>query len=73
MENLDIEEVSFSFLMKSCFVHFGPHFALFINSLQVLLYLQLHKKVSVFFLDSWQDVTDYVCAVTKALSKRPFK
>lgn len=41
--------------------------------LQVLVYLQLYKNVSVVFLDGWQDVTDHVCAVTKALSKRPFK
>ncbi|XP_037546767.1 probable crossover junction endonuclease EME2 [Nematolebias whitei] len=40
---------------------------------EVLVYLQLFKNVSVVFLDSWQDVTDHVCAVTKALSKRPFK
>lgn len=39
----------------------------------MLVYLQLFKNVSVVFLDSWQDVTDHVCAVTKALSKRPFK
>lgn len=40
---------------------------------QVLVYLQLYKNISVVFLDSWQEVTDHVCAVTKALSKRPFK
>uniref|UniRef100_A0A3B4G1E6 Essential meiotic structure-specific endonuclease subunit 2 n=1 Tax=Pundamilia nyererei TaxID=303518 RepID=A0A3B4G1E6_9CICH len=39
----------------------------------VLGYLQLYKNISVVFLDSWQEVTDHVCAVTKALSKRPFK
>uniref|UniRef100_A0A3Q4HBN1 Essential meiotic structure-specific endonuclease subunit 2 n=1 Tax=Neolamprologus brichardi TaxID=32507 RepID=A0A3Q4HBN1_NEOBR len=42
-------------------------------NLQVLVYLQLYKNISVVFLDSWQEVTDHVCAVTKALSKRPFK
>ncbi|XP_029934339.1 essential meiotic structure-specific endonuclease subunit 2 isoform X2 [Myripristis murdjan] len=40
---------------------------------EVLVYLQLYKNVSVVFLDGWQNVTDHVCAVTKALSKRPFK
>lgn len=41
--------------------------------LQVLVYLQLCKNVSLVFLDGWQEVTNHVCAVTKALSKRPFK
>ncbi|KAM4715695.1 essential meiotic structure-specific endonuclease subunit 2 isoform 2-T2 [Anableps anableps] len=40
---------------------------------EVLVYLQLYRNISVVFLESWQDVTDHVCAVTKALSKRPFK
>ncbi|XP_015230628.1 PREDICTED: probable crossover junction endonuclease EME2 [Cyprinodon variegatus] len=40
---------------------------------EVLVYLQLYKNISVVFLASWKDVTDHVCAVTKALSKRPFK
>ncbi|XP_030626054.1 essential meiotic structure-specific endonuclease subunit 2 [Chanos chanos] len=40
---------------------------------EVLVYLQLYKSVSVHFLFGWQEVTDHVCAVTKALSKRPFK
>uniref|UniRef100_A0A3P9Q184 ERCC4 domain-containing protein n=1 Tax=Poecilia reticulata TaxID=8081 RepID=A0A3P9Q184_POERE len=39
----------------------------------VLVYLQLYKNISVVFVESWQDITDHVCAVTKALSKRPFK
>uniref|UniRef100_A0A3Q1FEC6 Essential meiotic structure-specific endonuclease subunit 2 n=1 Tax=Acanthochromis polyacanthus TaxID=80966 RepID=A0A3Q1FEC6_9TELE len=40
---------------------------------EVLVYLQLCKNISLVFLDGWQDVTDHVCALTKALSKRPFK
>ncbi|XP_017335444.1 crossover junction endonuclease EME1 isoform X2 [Ictalurus punctatus] len=40
---------------------------------QVLVYLQLCKNVTVHFLFGWQEVTDHVCAVTKALSKRPFR
>ncbi|XP_027895623.1 essential meiotic structure-specific endonuclease subunit 2 isoform X2 [Xiphophorus couchianus] len=40
---------------------------------EVLVYLQLYKNISVVFLESWQDITNHVCAVTKALSKRPFK
>ncbi|XP_029312182.1 essential meiotic structure-specific endonuclease subunit 2 isoform X2 [Cottoperca gobio] len=40
---------------------------------EVLVYLQLCKNVSLVFLDGWQEVTNHVCAVTKSLSKRPFK
>ncbi|KAM6897808.1 LOW QUALITY PROTEIN: essential meiotic structure-specific endonuclease subunit 2 [Xenentodon cancila] len=40
---------------------------------EVLVYLQLCKNISLVFLEDWQDVTDHVCAVTKALSKRPFR
>eukprot|EP00063_Salmo_salar_P039492 XP_014014327.1 PREDICTED: probable crossover junction endonuclease EME2 [Salmo salar] len=40
---------------------------------EVLVFLQLYRNITVVFLDSWQDVTDHVCAVTKALSKRPYK
>lgn len=46
---------------------FCPFFA------QVLVYLQLCKYVSLVFLDDWEEVTNHVCAITKALSKRPFK
>ncbi|XP_077406441.1 essential meiotic structure-specific endonuclease subunit 2 isoform X2 [Vanacampus margaritifer] len=40
---------------------------------EVLVYLQLDKNIFVFFVDGWQEVTDHVCAVTKSLSRRPFK
>ncbi|XP_031171332.1 probable crossover junction endonuclease EME2 isoform X2 [Sander lucioperca] len=40
---------------------------------EVLVYLQLCKNISLVFLEGWQEVTNHVCAVTKALSKRPFK
>ncbi|XP_077357978.1 essential meiotic structure-specific endonuclease subunit 2 isoform X2 [Festucalex cinctus] len=40
---------------------------------EILVYLQLDKNISVFFVDGWQEVTDHVCAVTKSLSKRPLK
>uniref|UniRef100_A0A1A8LDJ0 Essential meiotic endonuclease 1 homolog 2 n=2 Tax=Nothobranchius TaxID=28779 RepID=A0A1A8LDJ0_9TELE len=40
---------------------------------EVVVYLQLYQNISVVFLDSWQDVTDHVGTITKALSKRPFK
>ncbi|XP_068161531.1 probable crossover junction endonuclease EME2 [Antennarius striatus] len=40
---------------------------------EVLVYLQVCKNISVVFLDDWQEITNHVCAVTKALSKRPFK
>uniref|UniRef100_A0AAQ4NT54 ERCC4 domain-containing protein n=1 Tax=Gasterosteus aculeatus aculeatus TaxID=481459 RepID=A0AAQ4NT54_GASAC len=41
--------------------------------LQVLVYLQLCKNINLVLLDGWQEITNHVCAVTKALSKRPFK
>ncbi|XP_035468557.1 probable crossover junction endonuclease EME2 isoform X1 [Scophthalmus maximus] len=44
-----------------------------LNVEEVLVYLQLCKNISVVFLNGWQEVTNHVCAVTKALSKRPFK
>ncbi|XP_061564227.1 probable crossover junction endonuclease EME2 isoform X2 [Cololabis saira] len=34
---------------------------------------ELCKNISLVFLEDWQDVTDHVCTVTKALSKRPFR
>ncbi|XP_051925418.1 probable crossover junction endonuclease EME2 isoform X2 [Hippocampus zosterae] len=34
---------------------------------------ELRKNVAVFFVESWRDVADHVCAVTKSLSKRPLK
>ncbi|CAB1443967.1 unnamed protein product [Pleuronectes platessa] len=40
---------------------------------EVLVHLQLCKNISVVFLDGWQEVTNHVCSVTKALSKRPYK
>ncbi|KAM4624370.1 essential meiotic structure-specific endonuclease subunit 2 isoform 2-T2 [Polymixia lowei] len=40
---------------------------------EVLVYLQLYGRISLVFLSGWQEVTDHVCSVTKALSKRPFK
>ncbi|KAM3592502.1 uncharacterized protein V6R79_020062 [Siganus canaliculatus] len=40
---------------------------------EVLVYLQLYKNISLVYLNNWQEVTNHVCAVTKALSKRPFK
>lgn len=40
---------------------------------EVLVHLQLCKNVSVVFVDDWQAVTNQVIAVTKALSKRPYK
>lgn len=40
---------------------------------QLLVHLQLYWNVAVHFLFGWQEVTDHVIAVTKALSKRPYK
>uniref|UniRef100_H3D5I8 Essential meiotic structure-specific endonuclease subunit 2 n=1 Tax=Tetraodon nigroviridis TaxID=99883 RepID=H3D5I8_TETNG len=40
---------------------------------EVLVYLQVCRNISLVFLGDWQKVTDHVCAVTKALSKRPYR
>ncbi|XP_051738153.1 crossover junction endonuclease EME1-like isoform X2 [Ctenopharyngodon idella] len=40
---------------------------------QLLVHLQLYWNVTVHFLFGWQEVTDHVVALTKALSKRPYK
>ncbi|XP_075890552.1 essential meiotic structure-specific endonuclease subunit 2 [Nelusetta ayraudi] len=53
-----------------------PHSRLGMESVdveEVLVYLQLWKNISLIFLDGWTEVTSHVCAVTKALSKRPMK
>ncbi|KAM6951154.1 essential meiotic structure-specific endonuclease subunit 2 [Aplochiton taeniatus] len=44
-----------------------------LDAKKVLVHLQLHRNITVVFLSGWQQVTDHVCAITKALSKRPFK
>ncbi|KAK9952962.1 hypothetical protein ABG768_016988 [Culter alburnus] len=40
---------------------------------ELLVHLQLYWNVAVHFLFGWQEVTDHVVALTKALSKRPYK
>nr|XP_021325918.1 probable crossover junction endonuclease EME2 [Danio rerio] len=40
---------------------------------ELLVHLQLYWNITVRFLSSWQEVTNHVVAVTKALSKRPYK
>lgn len=40
---------------------------------ELLVHLQLYCNVAVHFLFGWEEVTDHVIAVTKALSKRPYK
>ncbi|XP_057178107.1 crossover junction endonuclease EME1-like isoform X2 [Triplophysa rosa] len=40
---------------------------------ELLVHLQLYWNVAVHFLYGWEEVTDHVIAVTKALSKRPYK
>ncbi|XP_056593934.1 probable crossover junction endonuclease EME2 isoform X2 [Triplophysa dalaica] len=40
---------------------------------ELLVHLQLYWNVAVHFLFGWEEVTDHVIAVTKALSKRPYK
>ncbi|XP_006637087.3 probable crossover junction endonuclease EME2 [Lepisosteus oculatus] len=40
---------------------------------EALVFLQLHRNISVMFLPSWDELCDHMCAVTRALAKRPFK
>ncbi|XP_065114924.1 probable crossover junction endonuclease EME2 [Paramisgurnus dabryanus] len=40
---------------------------------ELLVHLQLCWNVAVYFMFGWEEVTDHVIAVTKALSKRPYK
>ncbi|XP_077075408.1 essential meiotic structure-specific endonuclease subunit 2 isoform X2 [Siphateles boraxobius] len=40
---------------------------------ELLVHLQLYWNVAVHFLFGWQEVTDHVVSLTKALSKRPYK
>ncbi|XP_041531819.1 probable crossover junction endonuclease EME2 isoform X2 [Microtus oregoni] len=40
---------------------------------QVLVLLQLHADLDVLLVASWQELSQYVCAFTKALSQRPSK
>lgn len=70
---MDVEEVSLPWKLEliSGFVNAKRAYAS--SSLKVLVYLQLWKKISLIFLDGWAGVTSHVCAITKALSKRPMK
>lgn len=70
MENLDVEEV------RLCWISSPDDFTfqqVLFPPLQVLVYLQVCRNISLVFLGDWQKVTDHVCAVTKALSKRPYR
>lgn len=40
---------------------------------QALVLLQLHADLDVLLVASWQELSQYVCAFTKALSQRPSK
>ncbi|ROI16473.1 putative crossover junction endonuclease EME2 [Anabarilius grahami] len=44
-----------------------------VTNQSLLVHLQLYWNVAVHFLFGWQEVTDHVVALTKALSKRPYK
>ncbi|NXL92994.1 EME2 endonuclease, partial [Alectura lathami] len=41
--------------------------------LQALVVLQLWGNIDVLFLDTWQEFGEHVCALTKAIAKRPYK
>ncbi|XP_026206884.1 probable crossover junction endonuclease EME2 isoform X2 [Anabas testudineus] len=65
--------------IKGCGAHFLEQTLQFRMGMEnldiedVLVHLQLCKNILLVFLDGWEEVTNHVCAVTKALSKRPFK
>ncbi|XP_056661625.1 probable crossover junction endonuclease EME2 isoform X1 [Monodelphis domestica] len=40
---------------------------------EALVLLQLHKNLAVLFLHSWQEFSQHVCALTKAIAQRPYK
>lgn len=71
MENLDIEEVCDFGHHSNSTVQIHSFYRTFFSPLQVLVYLQVRKNISMVFLGDWQEVTSHVCAVTKAISKRP--
>lgn len=73
MENLDIEEVCDFGHHSNSTVQINSFYRTFFSSLQVLVYLQVCKNISMVFLGDWQEVTSHVCAVTKAISKRPLR
>lgn len=41
--------------------------------LQALVLLQLWANLDVLLMASWQELSQHVCAFTKALAQRPFK
>lgn len=40
---------------------------------QALVLLQLWANLDVWLVASWQELSQHVCAFTKALAQRPFK
>lgn len=40
---------------------------------QALVLLQLWANLDVLLVASWQELSQHVCAFTKALAQRPFK
>lgn len=60
-------------VLLSCDNTLNSFYKTFFSPPQVLVYLQLCKNISTVIAADWQKVTDHVCAVTKALAKRPFR
>lgn len=73
MESLDLEEVHSFWFSSLVTTHINSLYKSFFSPPQVLVYLQLCKNISTVIVADWQKVTDHVCAVTKALAKRPFR
>ncbi|XP_044513248.1 probable crossover junction endonuclease EME2 [Gracilinanus agilis] len=40
---------------------------------EALVLLQLHKNLAVLLVHSWQELSQHVCALTKAIAQRPYK
>ncbi|XP_018407836.1 PREDICTED: probable crossover junction endonuclease EME2 [Nanorana parkeri] len=40
---------------------------------EALVFLQLYHETEVLFWDTWRELGQYVCAVTKSIAQRPFR
>ncbi|KAM5152558.1 putative crossover junction endonuclease EME2 [Mantella aurantiaca] len=40
---------------------------------EALVFLQLYHETEVLFLDTWRELGQHVCAVTKSIAQRPFR
>ncbi|KAM9305476.1 putative crossover junction endonuclease EME2 [Gastrophryne carolinensis] len=40
---------------------------------EALVFLQLYRETEVLFLDTWRDLGQHICAMTKSIAQRPFR